>query len=489
MGRLYGLIPAAGKGTRAYPYTSRTPKGMLRINGVPNIERNIAVLRDDLGISDICIVTGYHGDVIREYFGDGNAFGVSIRYVHNEHIDRGLAWTILLARQHIDDYFCSLLSDECYVGSNHRELLFHPFRDALATCGVYNVRDREIIKANYSVEERNGRVTRLVEKPKAPPNNRLGSGTFVFSPRIFDLLEGAFAESGGGAVDLVSFRGSLVEAGEDVRSFTLTGRYTNINTRDSYQLAKYYVRDSIMDDAFKHLLIYSEGDEPDIAFTVREYLAEPSLDRVSVIVPRENSVAEEVAATGAGVITCPPEVTLYGEKILYGLDHAEGDLLILTEADYSFHVRDISKLLGYIREADMVIGTRTTRQLIEQGSNMRGIVRLSHIILAKTMEVLWWGFESRFTDVGCTFRAVWRSAFETIRPRVSSRGPAFSAEMMIELIYARERVIEIPVSYYARSFSMFRKYQNFRTFLSMLRVIIGKRFGRRRPGRDFAPPP
>ena len=477
MAKLYGLIPAAGKGTRAYPYTSRTPKGMLRINGVPNIERNVAVLRDDLGITDICIVTGYHGGVIRDHFGDGSAFGVSIRYVHNDRIERGLAWTILLAREHIDDYFCTLLSDECYVGSNHRELLFFPYREALATCGIYTVRDREVIKANYAVEEEGGRITGLVEKPQEPPNNRLGSGTFVFSPQIFDRLEKAFADSGGGAVDLVSLLGRLVDEGEDVRSFTLTGRYTNINTRDSYQLAKYYVRDGIVDEAFKHLLVYSEGDEPDIAFTVREYMREPALDRVSVIVPHENSVADAVAATGAGIITCPPGVTLYGEKILHGLDSAEGDVLILTEADYSFHRRDISKLLGYIREADMVIGTRTTRQLIEQGSNMRGVVRLSHIILAKVMELLWWDFESRFTDVGCTFRAIWRSAFETIRENVSSRGPEFSAEMMIELLYARERVIEIPVSYYARSFSMFRKYQNAKTFFAMIRIIVGKRLG------------
>ena len=48
---------------------------------------------------------------------------------------------------------------------------------------------------------------------------------------------------------------------------------------------------------------------------------------------------------------------------------------------------------------------------------------------------------------------------------------------MIELLYARERVIEIPVSYYARSFSMFRKYQNARTFFAMIRTIVGKRLG------------
>ncbi|MCI5139284.1 MAG: nucleotidyl transferase, partial [Candidatus Electrothrix sp. AR1] len=37
MKKLYGLIPAAGKGTRARPFTSALPKSMLDINGVPNL--------------------------------------------------------------------------------------------------------------------------------------------------------------------------------------------------------------------------------------------------------------------------------------------------------------------------------------------------------------------------------------------------------------------------------------------------------------------
>ena len=59
MRKLYGLIPAAGKGTRARPYTSEIPKRMLEINGKPNLQRNIELMRDQLGISDIVIITGY----------------------------------------------------------------------------------------------------------------------------------------------------------------------------------------------------------------------------------------------------------------------------------------------------------------------------------------------------------------------------------------------------------------------------------------------
>jgi len=54
----------------------------------------------------------------------------------------------------------------------------------------------------------------------------------------------------------------------------------------------------------------------------------------------------------------------------------------------------------------MVIGTRTTRQLIEQGANMEGLLRWGDVIVGKLIEGLWWGQEPRFTDVGCTYRAI-----------------------------------------------------------------------------------
>ena len=70
MAELVGLIPAAGRGVRAYPHTATVPKSMLEVDGVPNLQRNVELLRDQLGIRDIRIVVGYHGDVIRQHFGD-----------------------------------------------------------------------------------------------------------------------------------------------------------------------------------------------------------------------------------------------------------------------------------------------------------------------------------------------------------------------------------------------------------------------------------
>jgi len=476
MSKLYGLIPAAGKGTRARPYTSEIPKTMLEINGVPNLQRNIEVMRDQLGINDIVIVVGYLGKVIEDFFGDGRQLGVTIHYVRNTDLDRGLAWSVLLGSQVIDDYFCVILSDECYVESNHHELKTTHYREAIATCTLKEVDDKELIKRNYAVYLEGDAIQQLIEKPKHVDNDILGCGTYVFSPVIFPLLEKAFQNAPNDYVEFVSFLDDLCRKGERIVPFWLTGCYVNINDRDSLALAKFHDRSHQFEIQRKTLVIYSEGTEDNVSFSIERYKKVPHLDKIYLIVPHENSIEHMAREHGIESVRCPPGCELYGQKIKYAFDQVEGDVLILTEADYAFPARDIDKLLAYLKEADMVIGTRTTRKLMEQGTDLQGTVRLANVFVAKLLELLWWRFEGRFTDVGCTLRAVWRSSYNKIRNNLHAAGPEFSAEMMIEMLNHRMRVLEIPVNYHNVSRALNAKYRNINTFFRFLRLLISKRF-------------
>jgi UDP-N-acetylglucosamine diphosphorylase / glucose-1-phosphate thymidylyltransferase / UDP-N-acetylgalactosamine diphosphorylase / glucosamine-1-phosphate N-acetyltransferase / galactosamine-1-phosphate N-acetyltransferase len=473
--KLWGLIPAAGRGTRAIPYTENRHKGLLDVNGTPNIERIIAIMRDDMAITDIVIVIGHLGETIRHYLGDGSRLGVRLHYVENSELDKGLAWSILLARKFIPGHFCIMLCDECYISSNHRELLDFCRDEALFTCAGLKVDDAALIRKNYAVIQQDGVLLKLVEKPEVVPNDIMGSGTFICSPSIFGKIEKAFAATPA-HVDFVTLLNDLLTAGERGYFFQLTGTYVNINDRDSLALARYHDRDLHFSESRKVLLVYAEGDEDGIVFTIERYRETGVFDEIIAVLPVESLLASRVREAGAQAVICPPGCIFYGEKLLYALRQADADIIALTEADYSFSSRDVQKLFAYLRDADMVIGTRTTRQLIEQGSTMRGLVRLAHAALGKLMELLWWDREARFTDAGCTFRAFWRSTFDAIEPALSARGPEFSAEMMIACLDARLRVIEIPVNYFNRSASQIRAYRNPQTFWSFLCLILKRRF-------------
>src|SRR5439155_12601786 len=96
MPQLVGVIPAAGRGVRAYPYTETVPKCMLEVDGVPLVRRNVELLRDQLGIRDIRIVVGHRGDVVQRHLGDGAALGVRIGYVVNDRLDLELPYSVYL---------------------------------------------------------------------------------------------------------------------------------------------------------------------------------------------------------------------------------------------------------------------------------------------------------------------------------------------------------------------------------------------------------
>jgi glycosyltransferase involved in cell wall biosynthesis len=228
------------------------------------------------------------------------------------------------------------------------------------------------------------------------------------------------------------------------------------------------------------LVIPAYNEEATIGHVVEEFREEPHLDEILVV---DNNCRDRTAAiaAAAGARVVAESRPGYGSALLAGMRAATGDILVLVEADGSFRARDLEKLLVYLADADMVMGTRTTRQMLEQGANMRSILRWGNVFMAKFLQLLWLRpHEPRFTDVGCTYRALWRRTFERIAPRLSQTGPAFSPEMMCAALQERCRVIEIPVTYAARLGGESKHSDTFtrqaRTAWRMFRTICRKRF-------------
>ncbi|MEM1683564.1 MAG: nucleotidyltransferase family protein [Ignisphaera sp.] len=98
MTKVVAAIPAGGEGTRLRPYTEVIPKPMIPI-GIeekPVLEYIIKWLKK-FGINDIVLLVGYRWKQIRNYFGDGSRFGVSIRYSIDNDNYRGTGGALLNA--------------------------------------------------------------------------------------------------------------------------------------------------------------------------------------------------------------------------------------------------------------------------------------------------------------------------------------------------------------------------------------------------------
>jgi glycosyltransferase involved in cell wall biosynthesis len=190
---------------------------------------------------------------------------------------------------------------------------------------------------------------------------------------------------------------------------------------------------------------YNEKDS--IAECCRRFEALPEVDKVIVV--NNNAAAgtsEEVATTGAIEII---ETTQgYGAAIKRGLREAGTDLIAVCEPDGTFAPEDLTKLLAFMPECDIVLGSRTVSNFIWDGANMGWFLQWGNWAVAKLIEVLY--NTSYLSDVGCTFRVMTADQARSILDRSTLDGSAYGLEMLLISVITRSRMVQVPVNYHER---------------------------------------
>jgi D,D-heptose 1,7-bisphosphate phosphatase len=103
------VILAGGKGTRLKSITGDLPKPMVSILGAPLLQHLIEQCAA-YDIVDIKLLVSYKKEVIKDYFGDGSQYGVSIQYIV-EDIPRGTAGALIDALPELDEQFLVVYGD------------------------------------------------------------------------------------------------------------------------------------------------------------------------------------------------------------------------------------------------------------------------------------------------------------------------------------------------------------------------------------------
>ncbi|MDX2267551.1 MAG: sugar phosphate nucleotidyltransferase [Bryobacter sp.] len=184
-----GAILAAGRGTRMQPFSHVYPKPLLPVCNKPMIQHQLEYMAS-LGIHEVVVLIGHKGYEIAKAIGDGSAFGVSIRYVEQDKM-LGIGHAVgLLERELGDDPFLLLLGDIYFVPDEFERIFSTYEQDpggaVLATREEPNV---NAIRMNFAIlQNADGRVTRVIEKPRHTPNRLKGVGVYLFNPSIFDAI-------------------------------------------------------------------------------------------------------------------------------------------------------------------------------------------------------------------------------------------------------------------------------------------------------------
>jgi len=180
-----GLILSGGKGTRLRPLTYTSAKQLVPIANKPVLFYGIEAIAD-AGIRDIGIVVGDTQAEIRAAVGDGSRWGVRVTYIEQD-APRGLAHAVKISRGFIGaDPFVMYLGDNLLnKGISDFVKEFGDQRPA-AQILLAKVPDPQMFGV---AELRDGKVVRLVEKPKEPIGDLALVGVYMFGPEVFESVE------------------------------------------------------------------------------------------------------------------------------------------------------------------------------------------------------------------------------------------------------------------------------------------------------------
>lgn len=214
-----GLILSGGTGSRLYPLTYANAKQLIPVANKPILFRVIESIRD-AGIDDIGIVVGSTAEQIKEAVGRGGRWGVKITYIPQEK-PLGLAHAVKIAQPFIgDERFVMFLGDNVIQGGISGLIRQFATSDWNSQIVLTRIEHPE----QYGVAEvgEDGRIIRLIEKPKVPPSDLALVGIYMFDHHIFEAAD-SIKPSWRGELEITDAIQWLVDHGRTVHPYVHQG--------------------------------------------------------------------------------------------------------------------------------------------------------------------------------------------------------------------------------------------------------------------------
>ncbi|HEX7320392.1 MAG TPA: glucose-1-phosphate thymidylyltransferase [bacterium] len=181
-----GLILAGGFGTRLRPLTYTGAKQLIPVANKPIIIYGIEALAR-AGIKDIGVVVGETAAEVQAALGNGDLFNIRITYIRQE-APLGLAHAIKISQKFLgNDPFIMYLGDNL-LKQDLAELITK-FNNMKSDALILLTEVPNPQQFGVAVIDKNGKVIKLIEKPKEPPSNYALVGVYLFNTTIYKAID------------------------------------------------------------------------------------------------------------------------------------------------------------------------------------------------------------------------------------------------------------------------------------------------------------
>jgi glucose-1-phosphate thymidylyltransferase len=219
-----GLVLSGGKGTRLRPLTYTGAKQLVPVANKPVL---FYALEDlvEAGVTDIGIVISPEtGDQVKQETGDGSRFGARFTYIPQAQ-PLGIAHGIKIAQDFIgDEPFTLFLGDNFIRGGIVPQV--NAFRQQAMDAQIILYEMQDPSSMGVAVLNGDGRVERVVEKPKQFISPFAVIGIYMFGPAVFDAVLN-IKPSARGELEITDTIQYLVDKGLNVRAHKLSDAWVD----------------------------------------------------------------------------------------------------------------------------------------------------------------------------------------------------------------------------------------------------------------------
>ncbi len=223
---------AGGEGTRLRPMTANQPKPMLPVVNRPIMEHVLRLLRKH-ELTETVVTVQFLASMVRNYFGDGEDFGMSLQYA-TEETPLGTAGSVKNAEDALRDEPFLVISGDALTDIDLSDLIrFHKDNQAMVTVALARVPDP--LEFGIVIVDDDGRIQRFLEKPTWGQvfSDTVNTGIYVMQPEV--LAEVPAGQVVDWSADVFP---KLLENGARLYGWIADGYWEDIGSHESYLKAQ-----------------------------------------------------------------------------------------------------------------------------------------------------------------------------------------------------------------------------------------------------------
>tara|TARA_B100000029_G_C17512417_1_gene936807 strand:+ start:535 stop:1467 length:933 start_codon:yes stop_codon:yes gene_type:complete len=212
------------------------------------------------------------------------------------------------------------------------------------------------------------------------------------------------------------------------------------------------------------IIIPTYNEELSIEKVVKDFINQEYVEHVIVVDNNSSDRTVEIAKDSNAKVITKNENKGYSHSLVLGLKEAiktDANIIGTVEADGTFNAYDLQKMIPYLDNCDMVIGTRQNQVMTEKGNQNSGFFVWANFILAKLIQMKYVSLEHmgivNLTDVGCVYRIMKRESLEKIVDKLTHNGTdqpiggvGIGLYFTMQCIENDQKIIEIPVTFKKR---------------------------------------